>query len=155
MKAILNQDRIVKIGTKAGVEIGRIPRDIGIERLRWNGEKLIDLASLRKIWVEYRNGAFILHAIQVPGSQLVPMLFRDRKRLINDNGVYRVKSEEEEHNEKVLAYRKSHYPSTGDQLDAILKWIDTLPGNKPSELQEIIEKWKSVKEEYNKAEVRR
>jgi len=95
MKAIVNKDIIVHITERGDTEIGRLPRGIGLERLRWDGSKVVDLADLDKIWVEHKNGAFILHAIEVPGSQLVKMTYKDRKRLTIEDGKIRLLTAEE------------------------------------------------------------
>lgn len=56
MKAILDGDRIVKFCIDGGVEVGKPPRGVGIERLRWDGEKLVDLATLKDLWVSVGKG---------------------------------------------------------------------------------------------------
>lgn len=95
MKVILNQDRIVKLSARSGVDVGNPPPGIGIERLRWTGKKLVDIATLSEMYVEKKSGNWELHAIRVPGSQKVQMSWYDRKRLIDDNGTYRVLTQEE------------------------------------------------------------
>ena len=44
----------------------------------------------------------------------------------------------------ILRKRASEYPAIGDQMDAILKYLDTLP-DLPAELRGIIAQWKAVK----------
>jgi len=95
MKAIVDKDIIVHITERGDTEIGHLPRGIGLERLRWDGSKVVDLADLDKIWVEHKNEAFILHAIEVPGSQLVKMTYKDRKRLTVEDGKIRLLTAEE------------------------------------------------------------
>jgi len=95
MKAIVDKDIIVHITERGDTEIGRLPRGVGLERLRWDGSKVVDLADLDEIWVEYKNGAFILHAIEVPRSQLVKMTYKDRKRLTVEDGKIRLLTAEE------------------------------------------------------------
>jgi len=90
MKAVVSQDIIVHITERGDTEIGKLPKGIGLERLRWDGSKVVDLAGLDEIWVECKNGAFILHAIEVPGSQLVRMTYKDRKRLTIEDGKIRL-----------------------------------------------------------------
>jgi hypothetical protein len=99
MKAILHEDMIVNIGT--GIEVGESPtKGAGLERLRWNGEKLVDLGLLDQFWVRYRNGIFELHAIEVANSQLVSMRYEDRKHLVSDSSIIRVKTPDELTTEK-------------------------------------------------------
>jgi len=95
MKAIVDKDIIVHITERGNTEIGHLPRGVGLERLRWDGSKVVDLADLDEIWVEYKNGAFILHAIEVPRSQLVKMTYKDRKRLTVEDGKIRLLTAEE------------------------------------------------------------
>ena len=95
MKAILNRDMIVKLSISEGVEIGSIPKGVGLERLRWTGRELVDLMNLTAMWVKRIGSTFELHAVAVPGSQKVTMLYTERKRLIDDGGIYRVLTQEE------------------------------------------------------------
>ena len=46
--------------------------------------------------------------------------------------------------------REAEYPPIGDQLDAILKFIDNSRAAKPEETKSIIAKWKAIKEKYPK-----
>ncbi|MBW2024363.1 MAG: hypothetical protein JRH08_00750 [Deltaproteobacteria bacterium] len=92
MRAVVDQDLIIHITERGDTEIGRLPKGVGLERLRWDGSKIVDLADLDKIWVECRNGVFILHAVEVPGSQLVKMKYADRKRLTKDGDKIRLKT---------------------------------------------------------------
>jgi len=94
MRAILKDDIIVQIDSD-GVEVGTKPRDYGIECLRFDGRKLINLNDLDEIWVEQVNGQFILHCKKVGNSQLVQMTYNQRKHLKNDNGTFRIKTQDE------------------------------------------------------------
>jgi hypothetical protein len=101
MKAILKHDEILMIGDRHGVEVGNIPSGIGFERLRWNGSTLVDLMDLAQIWVKEEHPRFYkLHSIQVPGSQLVTMAYTDRKHLLTENGIIRVKTPQEQTDEQ-------------------------------------------------------
>lgn len=83
MRAVLDRDIILNIVQSGGVDIGNARAAVGLERLRWDGTRLIDLMELTSIWVEpLPGGGFILHAIEVPGTTLVPMQYADRKRLV-------------------------------------------------------------------------
>ncbi len=109
MRAILNQDKIVKLtlASDKGVEIGRLEKGVGLERQRFDGEKVVDLAELDIIFVRHLGGShFDLHAVEVPGSQQVAMRYADRRRLTIDNGVIRVKTEDEYHAEQAATERQ-------------------------------------------------
>lgn len=94
MRAILKNDQILKLtaSEKDGVEIGDTPNGIGLERLRFDGDKVIDLADLNQIWVDRY---FTLHCMDIDNCQLVQMTYRERKDLVNYNGNIRVKTPEE------------------------------------------------------------
>jgi len=96
MKAILDRDIIISLTPKGDTEIGTIPADkkgVGLERLRFDGQKIVDLADLTTIWVEQVTPVFfICHAIEVPGAQEVAMTYQDRKNLMMDNGTIRLKT---------------------------------------------------------------
>jgi hypothetical protein len=91
MRAILNNDIIVRLTTSEndGVEIGDIPKDVGLERLRFDGTQTVDLAALSAFWIESN---FTLHCIEVPNSQYVVMNYSDRKYLISNDGTIRLKT---------------------------------------------------------------
>lgn len=101
MRAILKNDQILKltISKKAGVEIGDIPKGIGLERLRFDGDKIIDLHTLDHIWVD---NYFNLHCIDIGDCQLVQMTYRDRKNLIDNNGIIQVKTSQDIEQEKEI-----------------------------------------------------
>ncbi len=95
MKAILNNDIIIKFDEVNGIEIGLLPKDVPHDRLRFDGNSVVDLYLQDQFHVEQINNTFVLHVISVPNSQLVVMNFRDRKYLTNDNGTYRVLTNQE------------------------------------------------------------
>jgi len=95
MKAILKDDIIIRITERGTTEIGTLPKGIGLERLRFNGTQIVDLADLSSIWIENQGGVFILHAIEVEESQQVEMTYNDRKRLMNANDGIRLRTLEE------------------------------------------------------------
>ena len=96
MRAILEDDRIVSLTRSGGVEIGNLPPGVGLERLRWNGKEVIDLADQASFWVEPVGSTYLLHVIQVPGSQQVSMTYPDRYRLTTDpDGTIRLKTDTE------------------------------------------------------------
>jgi hypothetical protein len=97
MRAILNNDMVVSLvmNETDGTEIGNIPKDIGLERLRFNGTELLDLVELSAFWVESVLGGFVLHCIQIPNAQYIEMSFTDRKYLIYNDGSLRLKTQEE------------------------------------------------------------
>jgi len=97
MKAILDRDIIVSLTPKGNIEIGTIPPEkrgvIGLERLRFDGTKIVDLADLSEFWVEaVAPDFFVLHCIKVPGSQQVVMTYQDRIHLMIENGLIRLKT---------------------------------------------------------------
>ena len=76
-----------------GIDAGPVPPGIGLERVRYNGTNLVDIGTLSQFYVvEEGANTFSLHARPVEGSQLVTMSYVDRKKLINDNGIIRVKT---------------------------------------------------------------
>lgn len=94
MKAILNSDIIIALTiSDKGTEIGTLPKGVGLERLRFDGAKVVDLATLSEIWIKMSaGGALELHCIDVGNCQLVTMAYSDRAILTNDNGTYRLKT---------------------------------------------------------------
>ena len=99
MKAELNQDIIIAWSTSAdATEVGSKPPGVGLERLRFDGTKIVDLADLTLINVVKTPGAWELHAVSVPGSQEVVMNYADRKQLTADGGLYRVLTSTEQLN---------------------------------------------------------
>jgi hypothetical protein len=97
MRAILNNDMIVSLvmNETDGTEIGNIPKDIGLERLRFNGTELLDLVELSAFWVESVLGGFVLHCIQIPNAEYIEMAYADRKYLVYNSGTLRLKTQEE------------------------------------------------------------
>lgn len=92
MNAILDTDIIVgwAVGQE-GTEVGQPPKGVGLERLRFDGRLILDLMDLSEMWVEpVSGGGFVLHALEVPGSQLVKMSYADRRNLVMESGVIRV-----------------------------------------------------------------
>ena len=97
MKAILKEDTIIQLTIDRGVEVGNIPTGVSLERLRWDGSKLIDLMKLRTIHVrQLAENAFELHAVPVAGSRPVAMSYKDRKRLrANEQGIIYIAPDEQ------------------------------------------------------------
>jgi hypothetical protein len=93
MKVSLHEDRI--IGFSGDIEIGNMPKGVGLERIRWNGKSVVDLMTLDEIWVRHQRGVFEFHAVSVPESQRVAMTYADRKRLHVESGVIRVRTEQD------------------------------------------------------------
>lgn len=95
MKATLRAD-IIAATTHGDTEIGRLPAGVGIERLRWDGTQLIDLAEATTIHVRHLSGShYELHCIPVPNSQPVAMTWADRRKLTIVSGTIRLKTAEE------------------------------------------------------------
>lgn len=96
MRAEIHQDIIVSVAPHGGVEIGDLPPGVGLERLRWDGKRVVDLADREEIWVKHIHpDIFELHAVTVPGARLVRMRYSDRHRLTVDAGGIRLKTAEE------------------------------------------------------------
>ena len=95
MRAILNNDVIVSLvmNETDGTEIGDLPKGVGMERLRFNGSEVVDLADLTAFWIE--EGNFALHCVWVSNSQYFEMSYVDRKRLVLTDSGFRLKTLEE------------------------------------------------------------
>ena len=141
--------RIIKINS-GNTEIGKIPKGSSISEMYWTGNILVNLSKQNSFYVEYINGGFKLHAIQVSNSQLVTMNYKDKKKLYNDDGVYKIKSDDQIQTELNLEYRRSHYPKISDQIGEIMKYLAT-KDDLPDELQELVDKIDTVKDVYPKA----
>ncbi len=101
MRAILDQDIILRLTMKndQGVEIGSIPKGIGFDRLRYDGNEVVDIGTLNQLWVD-KNKAF--HCRDVGGCQLVDMTYADRYNLIMSDVGWRLKTPEEIINERQI-----------------------------------------------------
>lgn len=96
MKATLDQDRILYVSESGDTDIGILPPGVGLERLRFDGQRVVDLADLQRLWVrDLGGGAYELHAVEVPGAQAVDMTYADRRRLTTEAGVIRLRTEDE------------------------------------------------------------
>ena len=159
MRAIIQDDIIIKlIGIgKVGIEIGSLPKEnnlnVGLDRVRWDGEKIVDLLYLDEFWID-NNGT--LHCYDTGGCQLIKMKYKDRKRLINDCGTWRIRTKKEINDFKNKEYarrRKREYTKNvpiGDQLDAIFKYLKTKNDLTP-ELQNIINTVDEIKSRWKKS----
>lgn len=101
MKALISEDIIIKVCESGNVEIGSMPKGIGLDRLRWDGNKIIDLSNLNEFWIRNNGGIFELHCIPVKDSQLVEMSYADRKNLVLNGNSIRIKSSLEIDNERI------------------------------------------------------
>jgi len=99
MKAVIQDDIIINIVPNGDTEIGSLPKGVGLERLRWDGKKVVDLADLSKIWV---TPDMTLHAVEVFGATQLNMTYKDRKALVNDNGGIRLKTMADAENEQKI-----------------------------------------------------
>lgn len=110
MKVTLKDDMIISLS--GDTEVGSLPKGVGLERLRWDGEKVVDLMYHNPLWARYTKGIFSLHAVAVKGSQLIDMTWADRKRLTIDQGVIRLRTaaeiseNKEAEVDKIDEYRK-------------------------------------------------
>ena len=153
-RAIIKDDRIVKLTVNRyiGVDIGTLPKGVGLERLRWTGEELIDLYDLDTIYVNPIN--LTLHATHLDNTQPVKMKYKDRNKLVKDNKTnkLRVKTQTEIDQPKLDEYRnrrRPEYPSMNDQLGAIIKYLKT-KDDLPYELEQIIKSIDSTKKRWPK-----
>jgi hypothetical protein len=155
LKAVIKNDEIIKLSLTTGVEIGEIPKGVGLERLRWTGTELVDLGTLDVMYRHKRTGK--LHARRRPGTEKVRMKYKDRKNLIRGrNGRLRPMRPAEilaRADKDYRKFRKAEYPEIGDQLDAILFYLNGLPEPTP-ELRKIIKRVKEVKVRYPKPKER-
>lgn len=94
MLATVDKDIVVVLGRGTVTIPDDYPRNVGWERLRWDGERVVDLADLEGFWVEW-NGCFFLHCKEFDGCTYVTMSYTDRFNLILDNGVPRLQTQEE------------------------------------------------------------
>jgi hypothetical protein len=122
MRAIVREDRIIKITEKGNVEIGLLPK-VGLERLRWDGERIIDLANLAQIWVRHEGGYFSLHCKEFPKTQLISMTYKDRKALVIRDGLITVDHSILDSAPKILEAKLSRniikeFVSDSESLDA-------------------------------------
>jgi len=84
MKAILKDDIIIRLGA-GDTEVGSVPTGVGLERLRWDGKQVVDLAKQDSFWVR-----------RIPA-----MSYADRYNLTTDpDGTIRVKTQSEVLQEK-------------------------------------------------------
>ena len=82
MKAILREDLIIKVSLTEGIEIGNIPNTVSLDRLRWDGSKIVDLANVSVIYIRHLGDNFFeLHAIPQPNTQWLPMNYKQRRDL--------------------------------------------------------------------------
>jgi len=129
-RAIIRDDKIVKLTSdrNLGEDIGKLPGGIGFERLRWDGEKIVDLFYLDKFYVDKTTRH--IYARPHDGCDLVEMSYSDRKKLTVDSetGNLRIKTQAELDKPKKDEYkarRRVEYPSIGDQMGAIMKYLKT------------------------------
>ena len=104
MLAILNNDIIIALTiSENGTEIGSLPAGVGLERLRFDGDKVVDLAAVSEIWIKISiGGAFELHCIDIGGCKLVAMAYSQRDLLINIDGTYSIKTAEQIEAERII-----------------------------------------------------
>lgn len=105
-KAVVREDFIINITERGNIEIGNLPKNVGLERLRWDGEKIIDLATIDQMWVRPIGIGFELHAIKVSDSYLVDMTWQDKNNLTINNGVVRLKTAQEIQDEKIARHNQ-------------------------------------------------
>lgn len=157
-RAIIKGDIISKLvcDINLGIEIGKVPRNIGLSRLRWDGEKIVDLLDLTEFYVDRTDRK--LHIKDTGNCDLVVMNYNQRTKLVKDpiSNKLRVKTKielEQPKKDEYKAFRKTEMPSVGDQLDAILKYLEKQNLTSEPELVAIIAQWRSAKESWVKPAV--
>jgi len=106
MQAIITNGEIIQsFVSKGGIEVGEIPKGVPVKFLRYNGKEVVNLITQKKFWVD-KN--LQLHVFNIDEKcQLVEMSFGQRKDLVNDNSVIRLKTEEEKTKE-IQKIEKDH-----------------------------------------------
>jgi hypothetical protein len=87
MQATIDRDLITVLGRGPVTIPDDYPRDVGLERLRWNGSQIIDLATLNGFWVEHKNGMFVLHCMSMLNTTFIEMSYAQRKLLYYDGSI--------------------------------------------------------------------
>jgi hypothetical protein len=87
MQATIDKDIITVLGRGPVTIPDDYPRNVGLERLRFDGANVVDLATLAGMWVELTNGNFILHCKEFDGCAFVTMTYSDRKNLYFDGAI--------------------------------------------------------------------
>ena len=66
-RAIVKNGKIVKLTADPtlGIDVGVIPKGVWFERLRWDGEQLIDLADLTEFYISRNNFNYIFKNNQI------------------------------------------------------------------------------------------
>jgi hypothetical protein len=151
MKALMKEDIILCLTMDEGIEVGNIPSGVSLERLRWDGSKLIDLFWARIIYVRVlANNYFELHAVPLPYTHPVAMSYKDRKQLrVAADGVPFIASEstvvDEVKVEKIKAAEIKLYNNLGGQqkqLQSLMAFVAALivyAGEEPEALKNFFE----------------
>jgi len=98
MKPILDKfkSKIINFGD-SGLDL-RLPKSaVGdLERIRFDGEKLVDIINLTEFYVTHTKGIFELHVRNdIDESQLIEMTFFDKNRLIVEGETIRLRTTQE------------------------------------------------------------
>lgn len=104
MKPILDKkkSRVISFGP-SGLDLP-LPKSAegDLKRIRFDGEKFVDLAGLYQMYVVHINNVFELHArSDIPNSQLVTMAYSDRKLLKVEGETIRIKTVQESKDELI------------------------------------------------------
>jgi hypothetical protein len=120
LKALVEEDIIIKLDSMNGVEIGNPPPRVGFERLRWDGSKIIDLADLSEFWVRIKNNIFELHCIPVDNSQLVIMTYADRYNLVVNGGSIRLKTPQKLEDERIIKLTSQAKSKLSNKMEQLI-----------------------------------
>jgi len=104
MKPILDRknSKIINFGPY-GLDIP-LPKSAqgDLRRIRYDGQKFVDLGEMDQMYVLYTNNTFELHArSDIPNSMLVTMKYSDRKLLKVDGDIVRLKTDQETIDERI------------------------------------------------------
>ncbi len=128
MRAILKEDLIIRLSLTEGIEIGNIPNNVAIDRLRWDGSKIVDLAIATVIYVRHLGDNFFeLHAIPQLNTQWLPMNYKQRKDLrynSTTDTIYLASEEvkaDEENEKEIEAIKHKLGMAFGSDNDLFLK----------------------------------
>lgn len=152
-RAIIKHGRIVKLTIQnIGIEVGVIPKGVGLERLRWNGTELIDLMDLDEIYVDRETR--VLHIEDKGNCEKVKMKYNERFDLFKDpiTKLLRIKTQEDKDrikNDIHIAKLKNKSPSLEHQVEIILGYLSERD-DLTKELKELLEITNSIRNKLPK-----
>ena len=91
MKAILNNDIILKFTINGGIDVGEYKDKKILSELRFDGNKIVNLNDLDILWIEDK-GKFVFHCKDIGNCVAVKMKYSDRNNLVLRKGKYKILS---------------------------------------------------------------